>query len=959
MSLGEPRLGRQFSRPEADAMKIRSFHDQVLPRALAAAGLLSALLLAPIAHATPEKAASFYEDGLARFERNDLPGAIIQLKNAVQQDNRMVAAHLLLGKALLRNGEVPAAEAAFERALKLGVNRSEVALPLGQIYMTLGKPELVIDRILPEGLPPALRVEVLSMRGTAYAQLGKNRLAAESFAEARTIDPKSAIPLIAEVPVLLAAGDRERARSAAAKAVELAPNNAAAWNARASVQHATFDVAGALSGYERALSLEPNYVDVRVARAALLIDLKRAADAEKDLEILRKTAPGEPRAAYLRALLAGRRGDAITATAELNETVKLVDALPRNWIAGREQLLMLGALSHFSLRNWEKARDFIDLLLKRDPRHVGARKLLAALYLETGQYSNAVPLLRSLQKDAPNDPQVLYQLGLAHLGQRRYAAATEALEQAASKLNSPEARYALGMSQLGLGQDTLGVGSLEKAFAADPGRSNVGTALATLYAQRGERQKAIQVAEAMLKRDPGNLTALNFLGAVKGAAGDRAGARAAYQQALAKDPEFRPAALNLARLDISEGRIDEARRRLEAMLAKSPKDSSVLFELGLLEQRSGRTTEAIKLLQRANDIQRSDPRAGLALIDLLLAGRQPAKAVEVAKELSTRYRTNIEVQLAAGRAYAANGDLPQARLTYQEATRFAGFDPVLQVRIGRLQLAAASPDGALYSAEKALQGRPDDPEALLLIVEAEASRGSLAKAEAAAKALAAKHPDGSQAPLAAASLAMARGQHAAAAAAYRVALGRAETTGIAISLAQAQLAAGEGGKAAAFLGDWLKKRPNDLAALKALAEVQYRSGLLPAARETYAKAAAADPGDADVLNNYANLLLALKDPGAQAQAERAVQLNPGNAYDAGTLGWILVQQGQVAPGLRYLREARLRRPESGEIRYRLAYALSKSGRQAEAREELSAALSAPEPALNPTEVAALGKELGL
>lgn len=929
------------------------------PLSFRALALLIALLFAPLAQATPEKAASFYEDGLARFERNDVPGAIIQLKNAVQQDSRMVAAHLLLGKALLSNGEVPAAEASFEQALKLGVNRGEVALPLAQIYMALGKPELVIERILPDGLPPASKVDVLSLRGAAYAQLGKSRLAAESFAEARTIDPKSAIPLIAEVPVLLAAGDRERARSAAAKAVELAPNSAAAWNARASVMHASFDAAGALGGYDKALALEPNYVDVRVARAALLIDLKRDADAEKDLEFLRKSAPGEPRAAYLRAVLAGRRGDAITASAELNETVKLVDALPRSWIGGREQLLMLGALSHFGLRNWEKARDYLDLLLKRDPRHLGARKLLAAVYLETGQYSNAVPLLRTLQKEAPNDPQVLYQLGLAHLGQRRYAAATEALEQAAARLGSAEARYALGMSQLGLGQGALGLASLEKAFAADPGNSSVGTTLATLYAQRGERQKAIQVAEAMLKRDPGNLTALNFLGAVKGGAGDKAGARAAYQQVLAKDPEFRPAALNLARLDVGEGRFDEARRRLEAMLVKGPKDYTVMFELGVLEQRAGRPAEAIRHLQKANDIQRVDPRSGLALVDLLLAQRQPAQALEVAKELATRYRTNLAVQLAAGRAYLAVGDLPQARLVFTEATRFAAFDPAQQVAIGRLQLAAANPEGALYSADKALQGRPDDADALAFIVDVETSRRDLPKAEVALKALTSKHPKSVQAAVAAGNLAMARGQYGGAVSAYQSALSRSETTGNAINLARAQLAAGEGGKAAALLADWVSKRPDDLAALKALAEVQFRAGLLPAARDTYARAVVADPNDGNTLNNYANLLLKVGDPGAQAQAERAVKLDPNNAYFAGSLGWILVQKGDVSSGLRYLREARLRRPDSGEIRFRLAYALAKSGRQAEAREELTAALKASEPPTSEEGVAALKKELGV
>ena len=155
-----------------------------------------------------------------------MPAAVIQLKNALQQDSKMLAAHLLLGKALLRNGDLKGAEAAFEEALKQGVNRGEVALPLGQVYLALGRPEAVIERISASGLPPALQVEVLTMRGNAYLESGKNTQAVQSFENARAVDPKSASPLIAEVPMLLAAGRLDQAKEKASKAIELEPNNA-------------------------------------------------------------------------------------------------------------------------------------------------------------------------------------------------------------------------------------------------------------------------------------------------------------------------------------------------------------------------------------------------------------------------------------------------------------------------------------------------------------------------------------------------------------------------------------------------------------------------------------------------------------------------------------------------------------------------------------------------------------
>ncbi len=920
--------------------------------------LLCLFFVAP-AHSTPEKAARFYEDGLARFEKGDTAGAIIELKNALQQDKRMLAAHVLLGKALLKSGNLKGAEAAFEEALRQGVNRGEVALPLGQVYLALGRPDAVIDRIAATGLPRELQVEVLSIRGIAYAEANKAALASQSFQEARALDPKSVTPLIAEIPVLLSRGQIESARAMAAKAIELAPNNGYAWNMQASVLHATLDASGALAAYDRALSLEPRHIDARVARAALLIDLKRDADAQKDLDLLRTSAPEEPRAAYLRAVIASQKGDGPTVAVALKEVVDVIDALPPPWLAGREQLLMVGALAHHGLGNLEKAREYLNIVISRNSRNLGARKLLASIYVDARDYSRAETLLEDLRKVAPDDPQVMFLLGSVRMAKRRYLEATELLEKAAERTGSAEMNRTLAFSQLGLGRNELGLANLEKAFAANPGDAQLGTALAMYYMRRGQTAKAMQIAEAMVKREPANMTALNFLGTIKGATGDKVGARATYSQVLARDPTFRPAALNLVRLDVGDRAFDDARRRLSEMLAKRHDDPDVLYELGMLEQRAGRPTEAIRHLQKANEVQRRDPRAGMALIEVQLGQRQAELALAAAKELAAKYPDNVVVLLALGRTQLTVGDKGSARSAFQAATRRAEFDVETQIVIGRLQLAADNPDGASYSAEKALLGRPDDPVAMALMVEIAAKRGDAAKADAALKALGAKHPNRVETAVATADLAMSRGQYAAAVAAYRTVLSRDETTANALNLARAHLAAGEAGKAATFLEGWVKGRPNDLPALKGLAEAQFRAGQLPAARQSYARAVAAAPDDATTLNNYANLLLQLNDPAAQEQAERALKLVPNDPAYADTVGWILVQKGQIDAGLRYLRDARLRAPEIGEIRFHLAYALAKAGRTAEAREELVAALNGPTRVESSAVVAQLKKELGL
>ncbi len=263
---------------------------------------------------------------------------------------------------------------------------------------------------------------------------------------------------------------------------------------------------------------------------------------------------------------------------------------------------------------------------------------------------------------------------------------------------------------------------------------------------------------------------------------------------MTRDPSFRPAVLNLARLDVGDRRFDDARRRLNELLSKRHDDPDVLYEFGLLEQRAGRAEEAIRHLQKANEVQRRDPRAGMALIEVQLGQHQADQALATAKELASRYPDNIAVLLAFGRTQLAVGDNSGARNAFQGATRLAEFDPGTQIVIAHLQLAAGNPSGASYNVQKALLGRPDDPAAMALVVEIEARRGDAPKADAALKALNAKHPTRAETAVATANLAMSRGQYAAAVAACRAALSRDETTANALNLARAYVAAGEAAK---------------------------------------------------------------------------------------------------------------------------------------------------------------------
>jgi Flp pilus assembly protein TadD len=94
------------------------------------------------------------------------------------------------------------------------------------------------------------------------------------------------------------------------------------------------------------------------------------------------------------------------------------------------------------------------------------------------------------------------------------------------------------------------------------------------------------------------------------------------------------------------------------------------------------------------------------------------------------------------------------------------------------------------------------------------------------------------------------------------------------------------------------------------------------------------PNNPSVLNNLATLYQTENDKRALATAEQALKLAPASPAVQDTLGWILVEQGQISRGLSLLRKALAHAPKAASIRYHHAVALTRTGEKAQARKDL-------------------------
>ncbi|MFO1341252.1 MAG: XrtA/PEP-CTERM system TPR-repeat protein PrsT [Burkholderiaceae bacterium] len=907
-----------------------------------ACALAAALAFVPLAgHAAgSDKANAYYEDALKRYSAGDAAGAVLQLKNALQIDKNLLQVQVLMGQASLASSDPIAAEVAFTEALRLGVNRAEVVLPLAQAVVAQGKHQQLFERqqFALGGLPPAVQAQLLLILAGAWSDLGNPREAMKSIANARALDPRSANTWLAEVPIHIRSRNFADAMAAIDKASALAPNSAEVHYQRGSIFHVQAAPAKALAAYDQALKLQPNHAEALIARAGLYWDLNRMADAKRDLAELDKVSPEEPRGMYLLALIQEREGDAAAARGTLKEITALLDPVPPDFIRYRPQFLLLGGLAHVGLNEHEKAKPYLELLQRVQPNSA-VSKLLANIYLGEKNVDRAIESLEAYLKGQPNDTQALALLASAHMAKGRHARATALMQEALTRRDSPQLRTVLGLSLVGAGRVGDATPELEAAFRKDPSMTQAGIALVGLHLKARRNKQAVSMADLLVQRNPSDPALLNLQGMAHGQMGDVPGATAAFQRAATLAPEFLAPSVNLARLEIATGKPDAAEARLQAALKVNGKDVDALLELGQLLERRGKQAEAQRWLEAARDnAEAGNLRPGLVLTEFHLRGGRVDAAADAAKLLTTKAPDDVNVLMASARVALLQGESALARAALARASSLAGSDATLQLPVGMLQLQLGDLAGAAYGVQKVLDAEPQHPAALAQAAGVAIRQGEYARAEQIVKQVTAKFPKSALGPGIQGDLALAQGQIDKALEAYRRAHQAQPSSESLLRLMRTQ-ARTSMTAAQQLASQWVQSHPADYAVRRALADSYALVRNIPAARNAYQDMLKQWPNDVDTLNNLANMHLEAKDPkAALATAEKALALAPGLAHVQGTAGWAAFQAGQPDRALQLLREARLRDPANADTRYFLATVLAQAGRGAEAKAELAPAL---------------------
>lgn len=886
-------------------------------------------------------AGQYYERAVMEYHNDNIKEAIIELKNATQQNPDYLAAQILLAEVYLQDKNLIATEVALSQADKLGADPALLVKTRAQLNLYQLKYSQLLKEIQAERFVRNLRPDLYIYRGHAYLQLNEPKLAMKEYEAAEQLEPNRIEPLIGRANVFLQLGKIEAARQVAEQAAKLQPDSADSWYIKAAINHTLGHLQEAMTQYIQAVKLDPQHYDARVAKAGILMDLGRDDEAKADLQFLRESHPFDAKIAYLHAVVLARSHRQKEAVLELTAAADALDSVEPEFLTKHAQSLMLGGLVNYSINRFDRAMYFLKIYIQKYPQQPAPYKLMAAILLNRGENGRVIKLLRPILAIVPNDHRLLFLLGSAYMQDGQHDLANMMLEKAAEmNVQGLDIGTELGLNRLAMGQEDLAIAKLEDAVKTNPGNTKAGIPLTIMYLKQGEPDQANRVAKAMHGQAPENLTLLNLLATTQVAIGEKKMARESFNQAIKKDPGFITAHINLSKLDSIENKTDVAKARINGLLVQYPTNIALLIELARVYEAESDYDSASDWLEKAHKVDSKSIAATVALIKLKLKTARYPEALNLAIKAQSHERENMQLLELLARSFIANNNNSKAAGVLQNMSRYAGFNAKKLYQIAQQQFAVADYQSAISSLKNAVLGNEHYIPARVALAEAELQYGKAVFARNHAKFLVKHYPEQSYGYRLLGDIAQKKGKSAKAVQHYQAAFENNRNSFLLMKLYSSLKQSGENQQAFQLVQQWVEKHQQDAVPVQALAEEYLHHGRFKQAQKYYEQLVQRFNKRPDLLNNLAFIYFNIGDDKALNYAQQAQQLAPKHPAANDTLGWILVNRGQPERALHYLRTAHARSSQDPEIRYHIAVALHQLQRYAEAKTELKQALKA-------------------
>ncbi|MDM7861693.1 PEP-CTERM system TPR-repeat protein PrsT [Alteromonas sp. ASW11-36] len=814
--------------------------------------------------------------------------AIVELKNAIQQDPQASAPRFELGKLYLQLGDYSGAEKELQRALELGHPAAQVVPQLSRAHQRAGSFNALVDvdHQMAE-LTSAEQVEIGFFKIQSMLELDQLDEAKALIEELLALQTSSIYQDLVAVISTVLQDDLATATELAKEARDKSPLNqdALIMLGRLYLQQQQTDLA--IEAYSDYLSKYPKDSNTKFMLAAMLVELGRTEEADRYVDDLLKISKDNPMLNQLKGIILTEQGKYEAAYRRLSRAID----------AGRNDpiLRLVAGFAAFQQGDYEAANLHLSLIASSLPDNHPGIKLLAASQLQLGLADDATASLQRLQTEDSSDAGLFSRAGYELVKAGNLADAQEMLQRTQQLGDGAEDLLRMGLLQLSLNQ-IEGIINLEQAVAQAPDSATAQSTLATAYLSTNQIDKAAALASDWKAAAPDAPQPYVLAAEIAVRNQDIETARSEFQQALALAPEEPSVLLAYARFLAQQGDLAEAKAQIDRVLSTQPNDQAALALQYLVERERGDTATALRNAQAQLSANPNNDELRVLVARMYASEGQFDTALTTLERINPDRQTPRDFWRLKGQALIQGGQINAAESHYEQWLDLFPYDK--DAALGRLLLLDLSGDfeRGVEVTQTFLSKRPDAQVVVLqahfysLIGDVESSRASLSQlAETAAnnpfvKAIIARNF-------------LSEGEYAQA---IEPAMGAyTEKPGLRNLLVAVLAHDGidDRDTALTLLKDYVAQNPNDSRARMLLAERKIAEDSSAAIQE-YAKLIEQNENNFVALNNIAYLLLQEgDDESAETYALRAVELQPRNPAAADTLAQIYRAQNRLDEAL--------------------------------------------------------------
>ena len=452
-----------------------------------------------------------YEKALRAYNVSEYDEAYIHLKNSLQKDPENLAAKILMGRILLINGYLVAAEQEFTEALSMGADINLLAEPLGNTWLFLNKYKDITEFNHTEKLSGENKRDWLQITATACVRLEDLFCAKSEYSKILNDYPTHVPAMNGLASIALQQDNPDLARNYISRAEAIDSENAITWRLKGQLAYLEGDTQSATEFLQQALTF--NREDPIALRN--LVDLYlQAKDYDRArlfvAEIIEDT-PNDPLAILLNSWLESRQAEEIIDNEKLEQLNEFMAQLSPELIASQPMLLYISGLTNFFNNNMEKAAKDFSSYLQQESDDIQAVMMLSQVYLATQQYKQALILLEKHQTALLENPESALILGDLFIRQNKAFKAERLLQRLELRYpDNPKLQLFKIKLMAARGKQQEALAILDNSFEQNKGNSSFLFAYSLMHLQSQDFEKSLLGARLLTEMFPDEAEVYNL-----------------------------------------------------------------------------------------------------------------------------------------------------------------------------------------------------------------------------------------------------------------------------------------------------------------------------------------------------------------------------------------------------------------------------------------------------------------